>query len=144
MMQHSWLLCTLEGSLVKCPFAQQHAHLCPHNTYTKDHQPSITRPPWNCSTARKWHQKITHILFPAHYNWEKVTLRHPWISDMTAQWGTDLTLKISKHYHNSQFHSSSISLKRFLRRREKNSQYPATQLNTLLIVCDYNTFLFQL
>lgn len=46
-------------------------------------------------------QKIVHILFPDHYNWEQKSLRHPRISDMTAYWGTDLTLKISEHYRNS-------------------------------------------
>lgn len=57
-MQHSWLLCTLESSLVKCPCAQKHARLCPHNTYTKACEPSVTASPWNSSTDRKWHKKL--------------------------------------------------------------------------------------
>lgn len=83
-MQHSWLLCTLEGSLVKCPFAQQRARLCPHNTYTKACEPSITAPPWNSSTVRKRHKKLYTTCSLLTVIEEKKSLRHSQISDMTA------------------------------------------------------------
>lgn len=134
-MQHSWLLCTPEGSSVKCPFAQQ-------NTYTKAHEPAITAPPWNSSTVRKWHKKLdtscSLIIIIGNKNLSDTHEYLAWLpsGEQTSLWRyLNITITVSK------FNSSCIYLRRSLRRK-KPPWYPPRQLNILLIVHDYNTVLF--
>lgn len=121
-------MCTLEGSLVKCPFAQQHACLCPHNTYTKAGEPSITALPWNSSTARKWHKTLytfcSLIIITGNKNLSDIHGYLTWLPswEQTPPWRyPNITILVSK------FHSSFIYLRRSLRRKK----HPSAQQGSL-------------
>lgn len=127
-MQHSWLLCTLEGSSVKCPFAQQPACLCPHNTYPRASEPSITTPPWNSSTVRKWHKKLhtscSLIILIGNKNLSDIHGYLTWLSsgEQTSLWRyLNIPIIVSK------FQSSCSYLRRSLGKKKQ----PSTQQGSL-------------